>query len=101
MQFRVISRSRRLNKKKKKKRKEGFLTGFATAIKDPTMSIRKHANPIDYTIWGVLKNITNAITHLNIGLHKTAIEEERIKMSEKFIWQTCKSFRMRVDTMIE
>ena len=31
-----------LNKKKTKKK--GFLTALATAIKDPTTSIRKHAN---------------------------------------------------------
>ena len=62
--------------------------------KDPTTSIRKHANelkvhketlkqdlspdhcPLDYAIWGVLENKTNATSHPNIGLLKTAIEEE-------------------------
>ena len=73
-----------------KKRKEGFLTALVTAIKkDPTASIRKHANelevhektvrtaikqdlspdlkPLDYTIWGILENITNSTSHPNIG----------------------------------
>ena len=58
--------------------------------KDPITSIRKHANklkvhektvrtaikqdlspdlnPLDYVIWGVLKNKTNATSHPNIGL---------------------------------
>ena len=41
--------------------------------------------PLDYTIWGVLKNKTNATSHLNSDLLKTAIEEEWNKMSEEFI----------------
>ena len=68
-------------KNKKQKRKVGFLTVLATAIKkDPSTSIRKHANelkvlektvrtpikqnlspdfnPFDYAIWGVLENKT-------------------------------------------
>ena len=37
-----------MKKKKKKKLKEGFLTGLATMIKkEPTTSIRKHANELD------------------------------------------------------
>ena len=80
--------SGRLNKK----RKEGFLTALTTAIKkDPTTSIRKHEktartaikqdlNPdlhlIDYAIWHVLKNKTNATSHSNICSLKTVIEEE-------------------------
>ena len=60
------------------KRKEGFLTALATAFKDFTASIRKHANelkvhektvrtaikqdlspdlnPLDYATWGLLVN---------------------------------------------
>ena len=66
--------------------------------KDPTTSIRKYMNelkvqektvrttikqdlslnlnPLDYAIWGRLENKTNATSHPNIGLLKTAIEEE-------------------------
>ena len=66
--------------------------------KDPTISIRMHTNelkihektvrmaikhdlsqdhnPLNYTIWCVLENKTNAISHPNIGSLKTAIEEE-------------------------
>ena len=66
--------------------------------KDPRTSIRKHTNvlkvhektgrtaikqdlspdlnPLDYTLWGILENKTNAIAHPNISLLKTTIEEE-------------------------
>ena len=91
--------------------------------KDPTKSIRKHANelkvhektvrtaikqdlsrdlnPFDCTIWGILENKTNATSHSNIGSFKTAIEEEWNKMSEEFILKVCKSFRRRVYAIIE
>ena len=52
-------------------------------------------------MWEVLENKTNATSHPNIGSLKTAIEEEWNKMSEKFILKACKSFRMRVDSIIE
>ena len=42
-----------------------------------------------YAICGVLENKTNAISHLNIGLFKTTIEEAWNKMSEEFILKTC------------
>ena len=106
-----------------KKRKEGFLNGLATSIKDPTTSIRKHANELivhektvrtaikqdlspdlnllDYTIWGVLENKTNATSHPNIGSLKTSIKEEWNKMCEEFILKTCRSFRRCVDIIIE
>ena len=105
------------------KQKEGFLTTLATAIKkDPTMSIRKNVDelkvhkklnqtikqdlspdlkPLNYAIWVILENKTNATSHLNIGSLKTAIEEEWNKMSEEFILNACKSFRRHVDTIIE
>ena len=112
--------SGRLNEKWK----EDFLTALATTIKkDPITAIRKHANdlkvhektvqttinqdlspdlnPLDYAIWGVLENKTNAISHSNIGSLKTAIEEEWNKMFEEFFLKACKSFRRRVDTIIE
>ena len=39
--------------------------------------------PLDYAIWGVLENKTNATSNSNIGSLKTAIEEEWNKMSWK------------------
>ena len=57
--------------------------------------------PLDYTIWGVLESITKATSHPNIGLLMTAIEKELNQMSEEFILKACKSFRRRVDTIIE
>ena len=89
----------------KKNRNEGFFTTLATEIKkDPTMSIRKHTNELkvyketvrtaikqdlspdslDYTIWGVLENKTNATSHPNMGSLKAAIEEEWNKMTKEF-----------------
>ena len=91
----------------KKKRKEDFLTALATVFKkDPTKSIRKHANeikvhektvktaikqdlspdlnPLDCATRGVLENKTNITPHPNIGSLKSAIEEELNKMSEEF-----------------
>ena len=50
---------------------------------------------------GRLENKTNTISHSNISLLKTANEEKRNKMSEEFILNVCKSFRMRVDAIIE
>ena len=105
-----------------KKWKEVFLTALATLIKkDPTTSIRKHANelkvhdktvrtaikqdlspdldPLDYALWVVLENKSNATTI--IGSLETTIEEEWNKMSEEFFLRACKSFWMRVDAIIE
>ena len=79
--------------------KKGCLSVLTMAIlKDPTTSIRKHANElkvhettvrtaikqdssthnnsIAYAIWDVLENKTNTIPHPNIGLLKTALEEQ-------------------------
>ena len=87
------------------------------AIKnDSTTLIRKHANelkvckkqdlspdldPLNYVIWGVLENKTNANFYPNIGSLKIVIEEEWNKMSEEFILNACKSFRTLVYTIIE
>ena len=58
-------------------------------------------NSLDYAVWGILKNKTNATSHVNIGSLKTAIEEEWNKMPEEFILKAYKSFRRRVDIIIE
>ena len=49
----------------------------------------------------VLENKTNATSHLNIGLLKTTIDEEWIKMLEELILKAFKLFRRHVDTIIE
>ena len=49
-------------------------------------------NPLDYTIWGILENKTNATSHPNIGSLMTAVEEEWNKMSKEFILKACKLF---------
>ena len=57
--------------------------------------------PLDYAVWVVLENKTNAISHPNIGLLKAAIGEEWNKTREEFILKACKMFRSFVDTIIE
>ena len=69
-----------------------------TAIKQ---DLRPDLNPLDYAIWGILENKTNVTSHPNIGSLKTVIEQEWNKMSEESIWKAYKSFRRRVDTIIE
>ena len=106
-----------------KKQKEVFLSALATSIKkDSTTSIRKFANKLkvhektartaikqdlrpvlnllNYAMWGVLENKTNATFRPNIGLLKTVFEGQWNKMSEEFILKACKSFRRHVDTII-
>ena len=56
---------------------------------------------LDFAIWGVLENQTNASSHPNIGSLKIAIEEKWNEMSEEFILKASKSFRRCVDTIIE
>ena len=56
-------------------------------------------NPLDYAILGVLENKTIATSHPNIVSLKT--EREWNKMSENFILRAYKSFRRRLDTIIE
>ena len=81
-----------------KNEKKAFSIALATVLKkDPATSIRKHTNelevhektvrtaikqdlspdrnPLDYVIWGVLENKTNANPHPNIG----SLAEDKIK----------------------
>ena len=90
---------------KNQKRKKNFWAALASVIqKDPTKSVRMQANevkvhektmriaikyhlwpelnPLDYAIWGILENKTNATSHPNICSLKTAIEEKWNEMSE-------------------
>ena len=69
-----------------------------TAIKQDLSPDR---NPLDYAIWGISENKTNATSHPGICLLKNAIEEEWNKMSEEFILKAYKSFQKRVNTIIE
>ena len=62
---------------------------------------RLDLKPLDYAIWGISENKTNATSHPNIGSLKTATEEECNKMSEEFILKACKSFQRHVDIIIE
>ena len=61
-----------------------------TAIKK---ELSPDLNPLDYVIWCVLENKTNATSHPNINAFKTAIEEEWNKMCEEFIFKAGSSFQ--------
>ena len=65
------------------------------------IAIKQDFSPLDYAIWGVLENKTNSTSHPNIGSLKTAIGAEWNKMSEEFILKPFKSFRRRVDPILE
>ena len=91
--------------------------------KDPTKSIRKHANKLEVhqktvrteskedlnlhqppaliKLWGVLENKKNATSYPNIGMLKIAIENEWNKIPEEIISKAWKSFRSFVDSIIE
>ena len=58
-------------------------------------------NPLNYALWGILENKTNAPSHVNIDSLKTAIEEDFNQMSEEFILKASKSFQRHVDTIVE
>ena len=107
-----------LNKKTKNKKKtttKKRKRALATAIKKVyTTSIRKHAkewkvyeknvwramkqdintdlNPLDYAIWDVLENKTNATCHPNIGSLKTAIGKEWNWTSEESVLKASKRY---------
>ena len=49
-------------------------------------------DPLDFVIWEILENKTNAISQPNIGSLKTAVAEEWTKISEEFILKACKLF---------
>ena len=98
------SQSGGLNKKRNKK---GFLTPPDRVIKkdprkiiiEPANELKVHKktvrtsikqdlspdlNHLDIAIWDILKNKTNATSHLNIGSLKTAIDKEWNKISDEF-----------------
>ena len=63
--------------------------------------LRPNLNSLDYAVWGVLENKTNATFHPNIGLLNAAIEKELNGMSADSILKACKFYRRRADTIIE
>ena len=49
---------------------------FLAGSKGQNITLSPDSNHLDYAIWGVLENKTNATSHPNIGSRKTAIEEK-------------------------
>ena len=60
-----------------------------TAIKQ---NLSPDLNPLDYPVWGVLENKTNATSHLIIGSLKTDIEEEWKKCVKNLFWSNENNF---------
>ena len=58
-------------------------------------------NPLDFAIWGVLEKATNATPHPNLESLKTSIKREWDKMSSDFVSRSCRSFRTRVEAVID
>ena len=101
---------------KKKKKKKNIKRDPRTSLRKYTNELKVHEktvgtvikqdlspalNPFDKVIWGVLENKTSVTSHPNVDSFKFVIDEEWNKMFEEFILKACKSFRRRVDTIIE
>ena len=97
------------------KQKESFLTALATAIKkEPTASIRKHANelkvsektvrtaikqdlnqdfnPVNYAIWGVLENKTNATPIQILVRLRLLLRRNEMKCLKNLFWTYANRF---------
>ena len=76
-------------------------TKIAISIKkDPQyQDLSPNLSFLDYIIWDILENKTNAMSHSDIGLLTTAIEKEWNKMPEEFILKACILFPRHVDTI--
>ena len=55
-------------------------------------SIKPRPYPLDYAIWSILENKTNATSHPNIGSLKTIEEEWNKKCLEKLFWKHANRF---------
>ena len=57
-------------------------------------------NPLDFAVWGVLEQATNKTSHHNLESLKAAIKTEWANMSDRFVVDSCKSFRRRIEAVI-
>ncbi len=78
-----------LNAETKPKKKNSEITGISLWLPSSP-----DINPLDYSIWSVLENKTNATSHQNISTLKTTIEKQWNKMSEEFILKASRSFQL-------
>ena len=76
----------------------GCVTSFRCTTLNGIFGLVKRSK---HNTWDVLENKTHRTYHPNIGMLKTAIEEEWNKISEEFILKTWKSFLRWVDILIE
>ncbi|QQP50366.1 Uncharacterized protein FKW44_011354 [Caligus rogercresseyi] len=58
-------------------------------------------NPSDFAVWGELERKTNRTPHPNVDALKTTIRTEWDNMSEEFLINSCKTFRHRVEAIVE
>ena len=59
------------------------------------------ANPLDYAVWGVMDRKARATPHRNVDDLKTSILREWDNLSKDFIVNSCKSFRRRIEAIVE
>ncbi|QQP50600.1 Uncharacterized protein FKW44_011649, partial [Caligus rogercresseyi] len=58
-------------------------------------------NPLDFSVWSVLKGTTNETSHPNLKALQQAIREAWDDISEEYIRNSCASDRHRVEAVID
>jgi len=58
-------------------------------------------SPLDYAVWGIVERRACATPHRNVADLKIAVEQEWANMSDDFLVKTCRSFRPRLEAMLD
>ena len=58
-------------------------------------------NPLDFAIWGVMDTKARATPHRNLSDLKASIVKAWNEMSADFIIKSCRSFRTRLEAVLE
>lgn len=58
-------------------------------------------NPLDYGIWGVMEREACATHHNSLETLKASITEAWDNLSDEFVVKTCRSFRRRLEMVVE
>lgn len=59
------------------------------------------ANPLDYAVWGIMDSKARATPHPNVDSLNASIRREWRRLSKDFIVNSCKSFRSRIEAIVE
>ncbi|XP_059094623.1 uncharacterized protein LOC131889516 [Tigriopus californicus] len=57
--------------------------------------------PLDYGIWGYVESKACATPHSSVDAMKAAVEREWAAMDEEYVSRVCRSFRPRLEAMVE